>query len=84
MRNTRVSRRSLLLLIAAMAMLTVSAFAAGEGAEAPSMFGTFWALIPPIVAIVLALITKQAYASLFLGVVVKRHRTPCGQRRPYE
>ncbi len=34
------------------------------------MYGTFWALVPPILAIVLALITKQAYASLFLGVVV--------------
>jgi len=59
------------LTVAAMlAMMTVPAFAAGEAAEGPSMYGTFWALIPPIVAIVLALITKQAYASLFLGVVV--------------
>ena len=50
--------------------LTVTAFAAGEEAAGPSMYGTFWAMIPPIVAIALALITKQAYASLFLGVVV--------------
>ncbi|MBQ5749480.1 MAG: Na+/H+ antiporter NhaC family protein [Oscillospiraceae bacterium] len=34
------------------------------------MYGTFWALVPPIIAIVLALITKQAYASLFLGVTI--------------
>ena len=52
------------------AMMAVPAFAAGEAAEGPAMYGTFWALIPPLVAIVLALITKQAYASLFLGVVV--------------
>lgn len=32
--------------------------------------GTFWALVPPIVAIVLALITKEAYSSLFIGVVM--------------
>ena len=50
--------------------LTVTAFATGEEAAGPSMYGTFWAMIPPIVAIALALITKQAYASLFLGVVV--------------
>ena len=50
--------------------LTVTAFATGEEAAGPTMYGTFWAMIPPIVAIVLALITKQAYASLFLGVVV--------------
>ena len=32
--------------------------------------GTFWALVPPLVAIVLALITKEAYSSLFVGVVL--------------
>ena len=32
--------------------------------------GTFWALVPPIVAIVLALITKEAYSSLFVGILV--------------
>ena len=34
------------------------------------MTGTFWALVPPIVAIVLALITKETYSSLFLGILV--------------
>ena len=34
------------------------------------MVGTFWALVPPILAIVLALITKEAYSSLFIGVVI--------------
>ena len=34
------------------------------------MYGTFWALVPPILAIVLALITKEAYSSLFIGVLV--------------
>ena len=33
------------------------------------MYGTFWALVPPIIAIVLALITKEAYLSLFIGVL---------------
>ena len=32
--------------------------------------GTFWALVPPLVAIVLALITKETYSSLFVGIVV--------------
>ena len=31
--------------------------------------GTFWSLLPPIVAIVLALISKEVYSSLFLGVL---------------
>lgn len=32
--------------------------------------GTFWALVPPIVAIALALLTKEVYSSLFAGVVI--------------
>lgn len=32
--------------------------------------GTFWALVPPIVAIALALITKEVYSSLFAGVAI--------------
>lgn len=35
-----------------------------------SMEGTFWALVPAIVAILLALITKEVYSSLFIGIVV--------------
>ena len=34
------------------------------------MYGTIWALLPPIIAIALALITKEVYSSLFLGIVV--------------
>ena len=32
--------------------------------------GSFWALVPSVVAIVLALITKEAYSSLFFGVLM--------------
>ena len=34
------------------------------------MYGTFWALVPPVVAIVLALVTKEVYSSLFVGIVI--------------
>ncbi len=34
------------------------------------MYGTFWALIPPVVAIILALVTKEVYSSLFIGIVI--------------
>ena len=34
------------------------------------MFGTFWALVPALIAIILALITKEVYSSLFLGIVI--------------
>ena len=50
--------------------LALSVFAAEEGAYTPSMYGTFWSLLPPIIAIVLALITKEVYSSLFVGILV--------------
>ena len=34
------------------------------------MIGTFWSLVPPVVAITLALITKEVYSSLFIGIVI--------------
>ncbi len=40
-----------------------------EDAETP-FAGTFWSLLPPICAIVLALISKEVYSSLFFGCVV--------------
>lgn len=36
----------------------------------PGLYGTFWALLPPIIAIVLALLTKEVYSSLFIGILV--------------
>ncbi|MBR3749800.1 MAG: Na+/H+ antiporter NhaC family protein, partial [Firmicutes bacterium] len=40
-----------------------------EDAETP-FAGTFWSLLPPICAIVLALISKEVYSSLFFGCIV--------------
>ncbi len=33
------------------------------------MYATIWAVLPPIVAIGLALITKEVYSSLFIGIL---------------
>lgn len=42
-----------------------------EASEAkPAMYATVWSLLPPLVAIVLALITKEVYSSLFVGIVI--------------
>ena len=49
----------------------VCAACGGTGyVESPSHFyNTFWALVPPIIAIALALITKEVYSSLFIGIL---------------
>ncbi len=36
---------------------------------APGVYATIWALLPPVIAIVLALITKEVYSSLFVGIL---------------
>ena len=49
----------------------MTVFAAEEAAEyVPKMYASFWALVPPVVAIVLALITKEVYSSLFVGILI--------------
>jgi len=59
------------ILVVALVVMSAAACLNAPAAESgPNLFGTFWALVPPIVAIVLALITKEAYSSLFLGVVI--------------
>lgn len=40
----------------------------GEAEYVPGVYATFWALVPPIVAIGLALLTKEVYSSLFVGI----------------
>lgn len=70
-RKVTGTRRVLLwAVLALMIAVSVVAFAA-EGEEYSSpMYGSFWSLVPPIVAITLALITKEVYSSLFLGILM--------------
>ena len=59
-----------LVLVAAMFAIPMCVMADTAAAEeAPKLFGTPWSLLGPIIAIVLALITKEAYSSLFIGIV---------------
>lgn len=53
----------------ALAAVLVLLLAAAFTTDADSVQKTFWALVPPIVAIVLALVTKEVYSSLFIGLV---------------
>ena len=74
MRNLLRNKRKALL-ISALALIAVLCpmlvYAAEEEAQAlPSCYATIWALFPPLVAIVLALITKEVYSSLFIGILV--------------
>ena len=71
----RETKRKILWLISTVMLLVACcpmlAFAAEEAEEyVPAMYATFWSLIPPLVAIVLALITKEVYSSLFIGILI--------------
>jgi len=72
MKTRHISRRfgTAILMILALCMMTATAFATGEEAEAVVPFyQTIWSLLPPVVAIGLALITKEVYSSLFIGIL---------------
>lgn len=67
----KILPRGAALMLIGFLLLPVTALAADAGTEyVPSMYATFWALVPPVVAIVLALITKEVYSSLFIGILV--------------
>ena len=73
MRNTL--KNILILLLIGFVALGAQSLATTEAAEAlpaakSSFCGTFWALAPAILAIMLALISKEVYSSLFAGVVL--------------
>ena len=72
MRKMRTWLPLLAVLVLVVMAMTTGAFAAGEeAAEYVSPFyATPWALLPPVVAIGLALITKEVYSSLFIGILV--------------
>ena len=64
-------KNSAIIAAAIFALMVVVIYVVNASAGGAYQFtGTFWALVPPLVAIILALITKEAYSSLFVGVVL--------------
>ena len=59
--------------VALVMSMSVIAFASGDGAEveySSRFYSTLFSLLPPVIAIALALITKEVYSSLFVGILV--------------
>lgn len=70
MKNTWLGMLFVVVLVAT-AMATTAFGGEAEAVEYTSnMYATAWSLVPPLVAIILALITKEVYSSLFVGIVV--------------
>ena len=72
MRHRKLSRIVPFVLLAVVLAMTlaVTVFAEdGESGAASFAYGTALSLLPPLIAIVLALITKEAYSSLFVGII---------------
>lgn len=51
-------------------LLPMMVMAEEADTSAPALYGTVWALLPPLTAILLALLTKEVYSSLFLGILM--------------
>ncbi|MDR3780524.1 MAG: Na+/H+ antiporter NhaC family protein [Candidatus Copromonas sp.] len=64
-------KRTAVLSMVLVLMFATNVFGAEQTEEyVPAVYATFWALVPPVVAIGLALITKEVYSSLFIGVLM--------------
>lgn len=64
-------KRTAVLSVVLILMFATTVFGAEQTEEyVPAVYATFWALVPPVVAIGLALITKEVYSSLFVGVLM--------------
>ena len=65
------NKKSYLLCIAILIVVLCPMIVYGAEAEAPkpALYATFWSLVPPLVAIVLALISKEVYSSLAIGLI---------------
>ena len=62
--------KTILTKLVAVVILALLVVAAVKCANGSSLANTAWSLLPPVIAIVLALITKEAYSALFIGVLV--------------
>ena len=64
-------KRTAVLSMVLVLMFATNVFGAEQTEEyVPAVYATFWALVPPVVAIGLALVTKEVYSSLFVGVLM--------------
>ena len=71
MRNKRKRGYVFLMSLLILCCSSTTVFAADTSAEyVPQLYATIWSLVPPVVAIVLALITKEVYSSLFVGILI--------------
>ncbi len=61
-------KSSVPVILAAIVVIAVLVVAAAT-TNADTVQQTFWALVPPLIAIVLALVTKEVYSSLFIGIL---------------
>ena len=62
--------KTILTKLVAVVILALLVVAAVKCANGTSLANTAWSLLPPVIAIVLALITKEGYSALFIGVLV--------------
>ena len=64
MKTKRQALTYVIALAVIVVLLVVAGFTGGD-----SVYGTLWSLLPPFVAIALALISKETFSSLFIGIL---------------
>ncbi len=70
MRRLSKSIGRIALVMVLLGLVSVPVLAADSAEYVPDMYASIWSLLPPVVAIVLALITKEVYSALFIGILI--------------
>ena len=63
-------QKSLIALTITLVVIVMLAIVNATGGEGFTFANSLWAILPPVIAIGLALITKEAYSSLFVGILI--------------
>ena len=63
-------RRSVATIVVLVLLLAVAVAGAIYALSGNTLIATFWSLVPPLIAIIMALVTKEVYSSLLIGIIL--------------
>ena len=70
METAATTRKRIPTIIVLILLLAVAVAGAVYALSGNTMIATFWSLVPPLIAIIMALVTKEVYSSLLIGIIL--------------
>ena len=70
METAATTRKRIPTIIVLILLLAVAVAGAVYALSGNTMIATFWSLVPPLIAIIMALVTKEVYSALLIGIIL--------------